>query len=129
MKYNKDNIKDHWLVRDNPALQVKISHLLAKNNQNIDDFLVEHELENLLNIKQFEGLKWAKTNHFLHLFDEIRVNTNSENLDYLSEISNDIYDFLKSEEIEFENTGDNKLENNYDTVIYNVNYIPSEDEE
>ncbi|WP_027334349.1 hypothetical protein [Mycoplasma elephantis] len=128
MKYSVNSLKNHWLILDNNDLKSEIIELINKNNNEIIDFLKENELKNLFNIKKYNALKWTEINNFLNLTSNFQVNTNNENLNYLTQIGEDIYDFLRKEEINFEKTGNNKIKNIYDTVIYNVNYIPTDDD-
>lgn len=119
-------------VQDNDPDSKKIDEKTQVNNAQTKISLshqkINKELSKMLrlnknSIKTIE-LDWKDTNKFIDIFEHRDIEIDKNELQLPINNSDDIYDFLKQNNVEYEPPSDDQeIYNTIETTIYNINYV------
>lgn len=119
-------------VQDNDPDSKKIDEKTQVNNAQTKTSLslqkINKELSKMLrlnknSIKTIE-LDWKDTNKFIDIFEHRDIEIDKNELQLPINNSDDIYDFLKQNNVEYEPPSDDQeIYNTIETTIYNINYV------
>lgn len=119
-------------VQDNNPDSKKIDEKTQVNNAQTKTSLshqkINKELSKMLrlnknSIKTIE-LDWKDTNKFIDIFEHRDIEIDKNELQLPINNSDDIYDFLKQNNVEYEPPSDDQeIYNTIETTIYNINYV------